>query len=78
MLSFIYRLVNDFEHNHGVRPNLLYLNQEHVSHLQDGFSEEFDLRRITEMLGMEIIIDKGVIHPHVAWTRLYEKRALAS
>jgi hypothetical protein len=70
MLSFIYRLVNDFESTHDLRPNLLYLNEEHLQHLKDGFSKEYDLFRIMQTLGMEIIIDRGCVHPHVAWTRI--------
>jgi hypothetical protein len=78
MLSFIYKLVSDFEQRHGIRPNLLYLSEVHAIHLKDGFSDEYDLKQITDMLGMEIIIDRGVIHPHVAWTRLYESQAAVS
>ena len=70
MLSFIYNLVQSFETSHGMRPNLLYLNQTHLQHLKQGFSEEYDLFQITNMLQMEIIIDNEAVHPHVAWTRL--------
>ncbi len=70
MLSFIYNLVSNFESSHGIRPNLLYLNEDHLHHLSDEFSEEYDLFQIMNMLQMEFIIDNETMHPHVAWTRI--------
>jgi len=70
MLSFIYNLVSNFESSHGMRPNLLYINDNHLKHLQDEFSSEYDLFQIMDMLQMEFIIDNNAVHPHVAWTRL--------
>ena len=78
MLSFIYNLVDQFQSAHGMRPNLLYLNETHLQHLQDGFSDEYDLSHITEFLDMEIIIDHGIVHPHVAWTHMAGTRKAAS
>jgi len=75
MLSFIYNLVNQFESAHGMRPNLLYLNKMHLQHLQDGFSDDYDLSRIIDFIGLEIIIDEGIMHPHVAWTRMIGEKS---
>ncbi len=66
MLSHIVRIVNQFERRHGVRPNLLHLNHEHLAHLHDGFSREFDIARIMAMLQMDLIIDDACTHPHVS------------
>jgi hypothetical protein len=74
MLSFIYNLVNNFETSHGLRPNLLYLNETHLHHLAEGFSDEYDLFEIMNMLQMEIIIDNEAVHPHVAWTRIMDTK----
>lgn len=67
MLSFIVRVTQEFEQEHGKRPNLLYLNPEHVVHLQRGFDDCYDLAAIMRMLNMELLIDQGAVHPHVAW-----------
>ena len=69
MLSYIVRLTTDFERDHGLRPNLLYLSQAHVQRLQDDFDPRFDLQTIMQMLRMEVLIDSTVAHPHVAWVQ---------
>ena len=67
MLGFIYRLVNDFEHEHGIQPNLLYLNQFHSEHLKTAFAENYSMKSIMELLNMELVIENDIMHPHVAW-----------
>ncbi|WP_455221853.1 hypothetical protein [Kaarinaea lacus] len=69
MLSYIFRLIRDFEKEHGIHPNLLYLNDYHVKHLIDGLAEDFSLQHITELLQLELIINREVLHPHVVWTQ---------
>lgn len=70
MLSFIYRLTRDFEKEHGIHPNLLYLNTTHLRFLRQQLSREAQLDDIVRQLGMEIIVTDEVIHPHVVWTHL--------
>lgn len=70
MLSFIYRLVRDFEKEHGIHPNLLYLNQKHLQSLYQQLESDEQLDRLVSLLGMEIVITQEVMHPHVAWTHL--------
>lgn len=70
MLSFIYRLVHDFEKEHGLHPNLLYLNQVHLSVLREQMGSNIRLDELVGLLGMEIIITQEAIHPHVAWVQL--------
>jgi hypothetical protein len=69
MLSYIYRLIRDFEQEHGIHPNLLYLNQFHASHLKQGLDERFSFQAICDLLRLELIIDQDIMHPHVAWTQ---------
>lgn len=69
MLSFINRLVRDFERDHGVHPNLLYLNRFHAEHLKSSFDEDFSMTTILNVLGMELIIENDITQPHVAWTQ---------
>lgn len=76
MISYILRLIHDFKREHGCRPNLLYLNEFHMHHLKMGFSEDFSLQRLCEMLEMELVIDHEVIHPHVAWIQSAERLAM--
>lgn len=65
MISFINRLVFDFENNHGCRPNTLYLNCGHLERLQENFEEGIDIQTIAKLLQMEIIISREAVHPHV-------------
>ncbi len=75
MLGYIYRLVTSFEREHGMRPNLLYINQEHLLHLKSSFDERFSMQQIMYMLKMELIIDQGSVHPHVCWTQVAQRKA---
>jgi hypothetical protein len=75
MLGYIYRLIRGFEQEHGVQPNLLYLNRMHSDHLMAAFDEKFTLGQIMDMLEMEMIIDPEVMHPHVAWTQSAHRAA---
>ena len=69
MLSYIYRQIRNFEAQHGVLPNLLYINKEHAGHLQESVAEGYSLQDIAELLQLEVIINDDVLHPHVAWTQ---------
>lgn len=68
MLSYIYRQIRDFENQHGILPNLLYVNAEHLEHLKESVEEGFTLENIAELLQLEVIINTEVLHPRVAWT----------
>lgn len=67
MLGYIYRLVRDFEHEHGIHPNLLYLNQFHSEHLRTAFAENYSMSLIMDLLDMDLVIENDIMHPHVAW-----------
>ena len=75
MLSYIYRMVRDFENLHGIHPNLLYLNRLHSEHLKDAFADAYSMSQIMDELQMELIIDHDVVHPHVAWTQTAQRIA---
>lgn len=70
MLSFIYRLVRDFEKEHGLQPNLLYLNPVHLSRLREQLASDGQDETRVSLPGMEIIVSREVIHPHVAWSHM--------
>ncbi len=75
MLGFICRLASSFEREHGIRPNLLYLNRMHSEQLKAAFDETYSFHQITTMLDMEIIVDPEIMHPHVAWSRVAYRAA---
>ena len=75
MLGHIYRLVRGFEQEHGILPNLIYLNLEHMDHLKAAFDASYSLEQIISMLRMEMIIDHSIVHPHVAWTHTAQRMA---
>jgi hypothetical protein len=73
MLGFIYRLTRQFELEHGIRPNLLYLNHFHAEHLKSAFDEDYSMAQIRDVLGMEVIIENDIVHPRMAWAQAAEK-----
>jgi len=77
MLSFIYRLANEFEHEQGFRPNVLYMNRLHFGRLQHDLAEIPNLGVISQLLGMEIVLDDDLMHPHVYWSPVEWHRAVA-
>ena len=76
MISYILRLIDEFKREHGYQPNLLYLNEFHFNHLKSGFAEDYTLQVMCEVFQMELIVNREVIHPHVAWTHTAEKIAV--
>ena len=74
MLGFIFRLIRDFEQEHGIHPNLLYLSPFHHKHLEAAFAEGFSIQRIQDVLKMELFIDHDIMHPHVAWTHTAQRK----
>ena len=76
MLSYIFRLIDQFQRQHGVEPNLLYLNEMHMLELRKAFSADETIQSITELLGMEMIISREITHPHVVWTQMSQRIAV--
>ena len=74
MLSHIYRLIKNFELEHGIHPNLLHLNRIHIEYLKAAFDAGYSLERIMNVLDMELIIEEDIMHPHVAWTTVAQTR----
>jgi len=77
MLSFLYRMVNTFEREHGFRPNVLYLNNQHFLQLKSQLSNIKDLDALNHFLGMEIVLDAEITQPHVAWSNIEGHAAVA-
>lgn len=75
MLDYIYRIVTGFERQHGIRPNLLYINRQHLQHLKLSFDESLSMHQIMNLLSMELIIDPASVHPHVCWAQAGRRKA---
>ena len=67
MLSFLYRLVEHYHREHGLHPNLLYLNQWHYHKLLECLPEMEGQEQVSRFLMMQIIISPETVHPYVAW-----------
>jgi hypothetical protein len=67
MLSFLYQLAHSFEIHHGYRANLLYICPKHFIALRQQLSEIHDLDKLTQFLGMDLVISDEAIQPHVVW-----------
>jgi len=74
MLAYIYRLIRDFEQQHGMYPNILFLNRDHSEHLKASFSENYSMHDITGFLQVELVLDQDSMHPHVAWVHSAQKK----
>lgn len=70
MLSYLYQLATQFEDEHGYRANLIYLNPTHFKKLQTDLAAIEGLGELVRFLGMEIIVETGISHPHVAYSMI--------
>jgi len=76
MLSFLFKLANNFEIEHGYRPNVLYLNQQHFQSLKEALAEIHGLDAINQFMGMEIVLTNDTNQPHLAWSPVEWKHAV--
>ncbi len=67
MLSFLCRLVEHYQREHGLHPNLLYLNQWHYQKLLECLPEMENQDEVSRFLMLQIVISPETVHPHVAW-----------
>jgi hypothetical protein len=65
MLSFVYRLIKDFERTHGVAPNVLYMSEKHYFALRENLAE-LGHEETEAFLRLEIALTPTA-HPHVSW-----------
>lgn len=77
MLSFIYRLVRDFEIEQGMKPNVLYLSAMQFQRLRQDFVDPDDIEAIINRLDMEIVIDNSALHPHLSHVGSSHRQAAA-
>jgi len=77
MLSFIYQIARQFEQTQGFSPNLLHLNCEQFEHLCEELADIEGLDNLSQVLGMEIVLDAELRHPAVSWSVVDWGRAVA-
>ncbi len=77
MLSFIYRIARQFELKHGFAPNLIHLNREQFAHLRSELAEIEGLGEMSQVLGMEIVLETDLRHPSVSWSAVDWSQAVA-
>jgi len=75
MLSFIYRMMREFELEHGMKPNVLHLSNEHFNRLRADFLDPSNIEAIINRLEMEIVIEKNSAHPHLSWMESSYRKA---
>jgi len=67
MLSLLYRLIEHYQREHGLHPNLLCLNPWHYQKLLECLPEMENQEEVTRFLMMQIVISPEAAHPYVAW-----------
>jgi hypothetical protein len=67
MLSFLYRLVENYHREHALHPNLLYVSQWHYQKLLECLPEMKSQEEVSRFLMMQIVISPEAVHPYVAW-----------
>jgi hypothetical protein len=78
MLSFIVSLVNTYETHHGVRPNLVYMNETHYGYLREELPGVRDHEDVTAILGVDIALNDETLRPHVAAVKYGTEYILSS
>jgi len=77
MLSFIYQIARQFEQKHGFSPNLIHLNNEQFEHLCSELADIEGLDNLSQVLGMEIVLQTDITQPSVSWSVVDWGRAIA-
>lgn len=78
MLSHIVSMVNSYEHDHGEKPNVVYMNEMHYLYLREELPGVRDHNDVVSILGVDIALNEDAIHPHVATVRYTTEYILVS
>jgi len=77
MLSFIYQIARRFELKHGFSPNLIHINNQQFEHLCSELADIKGLDNLSQILGMEIVLESDLTHPSVTWSAVDWSHAVA-
>ena len=78
MLRHIVSLVSTYEQSHGIRPNLVFMNEGHYAALREELPGVRDHDDVTTILGVDIALSDEAIRPHVATVTFGGNHILAS
>ena len=78
MLSHIVSLVKSYEHEYGLRPNVVYMNETHYGYLREELPGVRDHHDVVAILGVDIALDDESMHPQVATVRFASENILVS
>lgn len=78
MFSHIVSLVQDYEQGHGMRPNVVYMNETHYSYLREEMPGVRDHNEVVRILGVDIALADDILHPQVATVRFAAENILVS
>ena len=76
MLSTIYAVAKEFEHEHGFSPNCLYMSYGHLEALKQQLEDPYEFNSILVFLGMELILTPNIKTPSVGWAHAPWKEAV--
>lgn len=78
MLSHIVSLVSHYETRHGMRPNVIYMNETHYGYLREELPGVRDHHDVVAILGVDIALHDEALHPQVATVRFASENILVS
>jgi len=78
MLSYIVSLVSTYEQNHGIRPNLVFMNETHYGFLREELPGVRDHDDVTNIIGVDIALSDEALRPHVATVTFGTNHILSS
>ena len=55
---------------------LPYLNPAHLAQMKETFPDPADFANMLRLLEMELIVDRKIVHPQVAWAPATRQRAV--
>ena len=78
MLSHIVSMVNNYESDHGEKPNVVYMNEIHYLYLREELPGIRDHNEVVSIIGVDIALSDEAIRPHVATVRYTTDHILVS
>jgi len=78
MLSYIVSLVSTYEQHHGIRPNLVFMNETHYGFLREQLPGVRDHDDVTNIIGVDIALSDEALRPHVATVTFGTNHILSS
>lgn len=78
MLSHIVTLLSSYERNHGVRPNVVYMNETHYGYLREELPFVRDHNDVIAILGVDIALNDEAMNPQAATVRFAAENILVS